>query len=195
MTATSSDRDRLDRLRDFYAQHGILPSYQAIADLLGYRSTSAAAAMVGRLSGEGFLEKGHGGRVCPGKRFFERPFAVGSVPAGLAVAAEDLGTNHRRIDELLVRHPSRSIMVRVEGESMVLAGLLDGDHVVVELNSPANIGDIVVAIVDGKATVKYLAHEKGQYYLRPGNPKFQDIWPEDGLQVLGLVVGSFRKMH
>jgi len=195
MSADRSDRDRLDQLRDYYARHKTLPSYQSMAQMLGYRSTSAVAAMVLRLSREGFLEKSEGGRVCPGQRFFERSFAIGSVAAGPGVAAEDLGVNSNRIDEMLVRHPSVSVMVPVEGDSMLEAGLLPGDYVVVERNAPTSVGDIIVAVVDGKTTVKYLALERGRYYLKPGNSNFQDIWPKGVLQVLGLVVGSFRKMH
>jgi repressor LexA len=100
------------------------------------------------------------------------------------------------IEDYLVDHPERTSFCRVKGDSMRDAGLLDGDMVVVEANSPTKPGDIVVAVVDNEITVKYLRIDKaGAWSLHPANSTvFYDvIVPTGSLEVLGVVVGSFRR--
>lgn len=188
------DARRLDRLKDYFAREGALPTYQGIAHELGYASTSPAAAFVNRQVASRFLKKSVGGRVIPGERFFERPLADARVPAGHPVDLDTSSNSSIDIDRRLIRHPSRTFVVQVEGDSMVDAGLLHGDFVVAERESHCRHRDVVVALVDGRATVKYLWDEKGRVFLRPANKAYQDIWPRDQLQIMGLVVGSFRKM-
>lgn len=130
----------------------------------------------------------------PGDRFFERPLSDAKVPAGLPVDLDDIGISAMDIDRQLVRFPSRTFVVQIEGESMIEAGLLDRDFVVAERESHCRHGDVVVALVDGRVTVKYLRDENGEVFLRPANKAYDDIRPKAELQILGLVVGSFRKM-
>lgn len=73
------------------------------------------------------------------------------------------------------------------------AGLLEGDTIVVVKGAPYKVNDIVVAIVDTEFTVRYLAHDKSGFYLKPGNKAYAPIQTKDHLDVFGLVVGSFRK--
>ena len=69
----------------------------------------------------------------------------------------------------------------------------DGDLVVVQKNAPTRVGDIVVAVVDGQVTVKHLRQQPdGRFYLQAANPAFADILPTGELEILGVVVGSFR---
>ena len=71
--------------------------------------------------------------------------------------------------------------------------VIDGDMVVVQKNAPTRVGDIVVAVVDGQVTVKYLRQQPdGRFYLQPANAAFADILPVGELEILGVVVGSFR---
>jgi repressor LexA len=75
---------------------------------------------------------------------------------------------------------------------MIDAGLLHGDKIVVKRGALSKVGDIVVAIVDGEFTVKYLAQDSYGFYLKPGNTEFEDIRPKEELQLFGRVTGSFR---
>ena len=84
-------------------------------------------------------------------------------------------------------------MLKVRGESMVEAGLLPGDTVIVKKEAPTDLGDIVVALVDREYTVKYLAKDKDGFYLKPGNKGYQNIRAKNDLQIFGLVIGAFRK--
>mgnify|MGYP006152331619 CR=1 FL=1 len=97
---------------------------------------------------------------------------------------------------LQVRHPERTVLCRVRGESMRDAGLLDGDMVVVERNRPTKSGDIVVALVDNEMTVKYLfpLAGPGGWVLKPAHPDYPDILARESLEVVGVVVGMFRQM-
>ncbi len=111
--------------------------------------------------------------------------------AGLPEPAEEVASE-LTIDEAPVQQPERTVLLRVRGDSMRDAGVLDGDTVVVEKGSPASSGDIVVAVVDGEYTVKYLTRGGGRFYLRAAHPDFADIRPRERLELYGLVVGSFR---
>jgi len=186
------DTEYLGKLQDYYAQHRVLPSFAAVAKLVGLKSTSAVAAMVARMKGAELLEQGQDRRLQPGKRFFEREI-TDSVQAGSPQPANDVSGHVMSVDECLIQSPSRTVMLTVKGDSMIDAGLMPGDTVIVEKNAPATPGDIVVAIVDTEYTVKYLAQDADGFYLEPGNAEYPPIRAKESLELFGVVVGSFRK--
>src|SRR3990170_5080043 len=143
----SNDGQYLAKLQDYYAWHRVLPSYSAIGKLIGLASKASVADMVLRLKAESFLESAPGKRLKPGRRFFERPFAE-SVRAGIPSPVADLAPDIVTIDEYLVARPSKTVLIRVKGDSMIDVGIHPDDIVVVEKRTSANVGDIVVAIVD-----------------------------------------------
>lgn len=186
------DPEYLAKLRDYYAEHRVLPSFSGIANLVGLSSTSAVAAFVKRMKGGGYLDSTADRRLQPGKRFFEREI-VDVVRAGSPEPANDVVARILEIDAFLIDNPSRTILLTVIGDSMVDAGLMPGDTVIVKKGAPAKPGDIVVAIVDNDFTVKYLAEDRRGFYLEPGNKAHEPIRAKDHLEIFGLVVGSFRK--
>lgn len=186
------DTEYLGKLQDYYSVHRVLPSFASVAKLVGLKSTSAVAAMVNRMAKEGFLDQAPDRRLQPGKRFFEREIAD-RVRAGTPQPANDVISQVVSVDEYLIRSPSRTVMLTVNGDSMNDAGLMHGDTVIVEKNAPAKLGDIVVAIVDNEYTVKYLAHDKSGFYLKPGNEAYPLIRANESLDLFGIVVGAFRK--
>lgn len=188
----ADDGQYLAILQDYYAKHRVLPSYASIGALAGLRSKASVAEMLTRLKSAGFLESSPDRRLKPGKRFFERPVAE-SVRAGPPYPAAEGAPEALTIDEYLVPHPSRSVLITVKGDSMIDAGIHPGDVVVVEKKTTANIGDIVVAIIDNAFTLKRLDREKGSVVLRPGNKAYPVIRPKDGAEIFGVVVGLFRK--
>jgi len=185
------DAEYLQKLQDYYARHQVFPSYAAIAKIVGLKSTSSVAALLDRLKGEGHLEASER-RLRPGARFFERPLVPARVAAGLPAMAFDAPPEGLAIDAHLVERPSRTFLVNIKGDSMIDAGLMPGDTIVVERGNAANAGDIVVAMVDGAYTVKRLAREHGKFVLRPENKAYPVLRPEP-LEIVGIVVGSFRK--
>lgn len=188
----ADDGQYLARLRDYYARHRVLPSYASIGALVGLSSKASVAQMVSRLKAAGYLESAPDRRLKPGRRFFERPIAE-SVRAGQPHPAAETASEALTIDEYLVPHPSRSVLVTVKGDSMTDAGIRPGDVVVVERKTTANVGDIVVAIVDNEFTLKRLDREKGRIVLRPENKAYPTIRPKDHTEIFGVVVGLFRK--
>ena len=193
-TRMSNDRSYLALLQDYYAQHRVLPSYASIGQLLGLKSKSSVAALVARLKLAGFIDSTPDKRLAPTKRFFERPLAEAPVLAGMPSAVDDAHGDALTIDDYLIEHPSQTVLVRVKGDSMQDAGILDGDLVVVEKTAAAKRGDIVIAIVDGQFTLKRLDLERGQFVLKPENKAYPVIRPEGALEVFGVMVGLVRKL-
>lgn len=191
-TMENQDDKYLGKLRDYYSEHGVIPPYSTMMSLLGLRSKSPVAALVARLKLAGFLEFTPDKRLKPGSRFFERPI-YDSVRAGLPSPATGDSHDMLTIDGFLVAHPSRTVLVTVKGDSMIDAGILPDDTVVVEKRHAANVGDLVVAIVDNEFTLKTLDREKGEYVLKPANPAYPVIRPKGDMEIFGVVVGQFRK--
>lgn len=188
----ADDGQYLAKLRDYYARHRVLPSYSRIGTLVGLSSKASVAEMVMRLKAEGFLESSPDRRLKPGPRFFDRPVAE-SVQAGAPAPAADSVQEGLSIDGHLVSNPSKTVLVKVKGDSMIDAGILDGDTVVVEKRFSANVGDLVVAIIDNEFTLKRYDREQGRVVLRPENKAYPVIRPTGEAEIFGVVVGLFRK--
>ena len=190
----SNDRSYLAALQEYYAQHRALPSYASIGQLLGLRSKSSVAALVARLKLAGYLDTTPDRRLAPTKRFFERPLAESPVQAGMPNPVEDAHGDAVTIDDYLIERPSQTVLIRVRGDSMIDAGILEGDLVVVEKTTTAKRGDRVVAIVDGQFTLKRLDLERGRFILVPENKAYPVIRPEGVLEIFGVMVGLVRKL-
>jgi len=147
--------------------------------------------MLARLKADRYLKSTPDKRLKPGPRFFERDVAE-SVRAGTPTGVPDPVLDTLTIDAHLISQPSKTVLVKVKGDSMLEAGILDGDTVVVEKRASANVGDIVVAIIENEFTLKRLAREKGRLILRPENKAHPIIRPKEDLEIFGVVVGQFR---
>jgi len=189
-----SDTKHLNALRTYWRDHKAFPSMTKLAQILGLASSGGVFKAVGRLVDAGYLERLEG-RIAPTRAFFFLP-VMGSVRAGLPQAEDQSsGSEFVGVEDYLIRHPERTIYCRVKGDSMRDAAICDGDMVVVERNRPTKAGDIVVALVDNELTVKYLYPLKGSsgWVLKPANPDYPDIVAQQSLEVLGVVVGVFRR--
>lgn len=120
---------------------------------------------------------------------------VFAIPAGFPSPAADYIEDGIDLNEYLVRHASSSFLFRVKGDSMLYAGILDGDRVVVDRSITAQHDHIIVAVVDGEYTLKRLFNRHGRVELRPENPAYKPIClaPDTELQVWGVVVGVARR--
>lgn len=187
-----SDERYLAALRTYWKHNQTFPTMAKLCDVVGLSSTSSVFALIKRLADAGFLERVDG-RIAPTRKFFARPL-LGSVRAGQPQPESQEEPELLGIDDYLIDDPNRTILCRVRGDSMKDAALIEGDLVVVERNAPAKPGDIVVAVVDGELTVKYLrTTRKGDFFLEPANPDYKAIYPTGSLEILGVVIGSFRK--
>lgn len=188
------DEAHLSALRTYYRQNKAFPSMARLRNVVGMSSTSSVFALVGRLTAAGFLERVDG-RVAPTSRFFARPL-LGRVRAGLPQAGDQSRPEHLTLDDYLIDQPNRTSLHRVRGDSMQGRGIVDGDLLAVEHDSPAAPGDIVVAIVDGEITVKTLRRDnRGKFYLEAAHPDFPEIRPRLSLELLGVVVSLARRIR
>ncbi len=191
MSGIESDANYLAQLQSYYWTYRSLPAMARMAKLLGLASTSTVFELVQRFKQQGFLMQGADRRLAPGERFFAQLSSDWRCEAGhrdvLGVLAADTVT----IDEALVRHPGRTVLLRVRGHSMRNAGILDGDTVVVERHSVLATGDLVVGIVDGaytfmpNASQEPFSHNGADASSMPNEPR-------EPYEVCGVVVGVFR---
>jgi repressor LexA len=187
------DGEYLAKLQDYYADWKNIPSYAKLCEVFGIASKSWVKAVLTRLSAAGFIERTPDGAWIPTRQFFARPLAESSVQAGMPVSVTETQGEHFIIDEMLIDTPSETTLIPVRGDSMVEAGIHDGDVAVVEKRNLANVGDIVVAIVDNEFTLKTLDRERGKYILRPANPAYPIIRPQGTLEIYGVLIGLIRK--
>lgn len=183
--------DTLRRLRRFYQQHKRPPSYEEIRDLFQYKSKNAAFWLVNQLVKKGLVEKDKKGKLLLDSLMGVR--LLGSVQAGFPSPAEEELLDTLSLDEYLVRHPEQSFLVKVTGDSMVDAGIHEGDLVLVERGRQPKNNDIVIAQVDGSWTMKYYEKSAKGVRLVAANPKYQPIKPADELTVGGIVVAVIRR--
>lgn len=182
----------LRKLQDYYARHRDIPSISALSLIMGAQESSIKSSL-SILAAEGLLQ-GKPDRYEPSDRFFESGLASDAVPAGVpARIAADGAKDSINIHSYLVRHPSQTIMIPVRGDSMVDAGICDGDIAIVEVGRAGMVGDIVVAKVDGDFTLKRLAKKGSKMVLRPENKLYSDIIPATELEIQGVVIGIVRK--
>ena len=187
------DPTYLEKLQDYYSEHKVIPSYSVLATLWGISAKSWVSECVRRFEEAGYLDWTPDKQLKPGSRFFERRLADSTVQAGLPNPAISEGYDLITIDDYLVRLPSKTSLVRVKGDSMIDAGIREGDLLVVEQQPNANVGEIVVAIVDNEFTVKYLEREQGAFVLKPANKAYPVIRPRGRLEIFGVMAGLVRR--
>ena len=126
----------------------------------------------------------------------ERPLLSSKVAAGFPSPADDYVEMQLDLNEYLVERPAATYHVQVSGDSMIEAGIMDGDILVVDRSVEATHNAIVVAIVDGEPTVKRLYRQNSQIQLCPDNPAYpiMRISSEQSLQIWGVVTGVVRKL-
>ncbi len=191
MPRQPDDNIYLSRLQDYYARWRSLPAYGPLRSVLRLSSRDGVAKVLERLRSAGYLDRTPDQRWTPTARFFERPLADTPVPAGLPTPTGDSG-EACSIDAWLVRHPSQTTLIPITGDSMIDAGIYEGDLAVVERDLPARSGDLVIAVVNNELTLKTLLMENDIPILQPANPHYPVIRPGPHLHIFGVVVGLIR---
>ena len=178
---------------------GYPPSVREIGDAVGLKSTSTVHGHLVRLEKKGLLHrdsmKPRAMEITNDPAFSRSNTTsvplVGRVTAGVPILAEENIEDFFTIpDEML--GDGEHFALWVKGESMINAGILDGDYVIVRKQPDANNGDIVVALIDDEATVKRFYKENGHFRLQPENPTMEPILV-DHVATLGKVVMLYRK--
>lgn len=179
------------KIRAFLRKNGRMPSYREVMAVTGLRSTGSVAKLVRRLQAAGLVRTDRTGRLLPGKPPAFR--ILGNIAAGFPVPSEEELADTMSLDEFLVESPEATFLLRVSGDSMIDAGIVPGDLLVVDRSATPREGQIVVAEVDREWTVKYLRKKNGQFYLQAANKKYGDIVAFDELQISAVVKGVVRK--
>jgi len=188
-------RDRRDRITDFIRQytreHGYAPSVREIGAAVGIRSTRAVKYHLDVLVEQGVIERtaGRARGLKTSARLDSLPL-VGRIAAGAPLLAVENIESHVSLSRF-----QDCFLLRVQGESMSGAGIMDGDMVIVRRQPEAHNGDIVVALLGDEATVKRFDRKGDRVTLLPENPDFKPIYVDRDLedfQVVGVVVGLLR---
>ena len=211
---TQRQQEIYEYVTGYVDSHGYPPTVREIGDAVGLASPSTVHAHLANLERAGFLRRdptkpralelvgreriqpdvahvGEAGRV----RVLP---LVGQIAAGGPLLAEQNVEDHLAVPEPLSTGTGEEFLLRVRGESMIEAGIMDGDYVVVRRQETARNGEIVVALAGNdeaadEATVKRFFREDGRIRLQPENAALEPLYPEH-VRVLGRVVGVFRSV-
>jgi SOS regulatory protein LexA len=183
---------RFSRIKIFYLRHHRMPSYQELLKLFGVKSKNAAYKIVGKMIDKHLLTKDIHGHLIPSKYFREVPI-LGLVEAGFPSPAEEELGDTMSIDEYLIDNKDATYLLKVKGDSMIDAGIMPGDMVLVERGGTPKSGDIVIAEVDKEWTMKYFRKRGSKVYLEAANKKYKPIHPKEELNISAIVKSVIRK--
>lgn len=216
---TSTQLKALSFIRATMESTGSAPTLREICQFMGYSAVGSAQDLISALRRKGFLEEPSkqaaraivptvAGRDLTGdnQRDEDDPFTIslpclGAVPAGNPIEAiEDrVGTLRMSTSMLPKPTPPRASLfaLKAKGESMIGAGIIDGDWLVVASQQTAPTNSIVVARLEGEATVKRLMKDRSRgWYLKPENPSFKPVFAEDrSFEIIGRVIALQRSFQ
>ena len=179
-------------LREFFLNQHRLPGYNEMLQLFGYRSKNAVHGLLRKLEAHGDITIS-GGKIALTSMHPHSIRLLGSVQAGFPSPAEEELLDTMSLDEFLVERPEATFMLKVTGDSMTDAGIQPGDLVLVEKGTPPRNNDIVIAQVDGEWTMKYFVKDRKGVRLEPANKKYKTIYPEQSMEIGGIVRTVIRK--
>ncbi|MGB7604420.1 MAG: transcriptional repressor LexA [Lutisporaceae bacterium] len=194
--------DILTYIKNEIYKKGYPPSVREICDAVELKSTSTVHGHLERLEKKGFIRRDptkpraievldSNSGISFRREMVELP-VVGKVAAGVPILAEENIEDTFPVPIEFIGNSS-AFMLIVKGDSMINAGIFDGDYVIVRQQSIAKNGDIVVALINDEATVKTYYKEKDYFRLQPENPYLMPIITKE-LSILGKVIGVFRSI-
>lgn len=185
--------DKIRLLRRFWRQERRAPTYAEMLGLFGYRSKNAVFGLLRKLEEAGYVAKDANGRIALLDKLTGTVRVLGSIAAGFPTQEEQQEADAVTLDEYLVKNPDHTFMLTVRGDSMIDAGILPGDIVLVEKGPRPNQHDIVVACVDDEWTLKYYVRDNAGVRLEPANRKYKFIRPQQSLEIGGVVRAVIRR--
>ncbi len=197
---TAKQQEILDYIKKEILSKGYPPAVREICEAVHLKSTSSVHSHLETLEKNGFIRrdptKPRAIEICDDNFQMVRCDMVslpviGNVAAGLPILAEENVANYFPVPADLVPTGEPSFILKVRGESMINAGIFDGDQIFVQSCKEANNGQMVVALIDDSATVKTFFREDGHIRLQPENDTMEPIIVDD-CQIIGPVFGVFR---
>ncbi len=185
--------EKIRILRHFWRQEHRAPTYAEMLELFDYQSRNSVFGLLRKLEEAGYVAKDANGRLALLPRLTGSVRLLGSIAAGFPAPEEEQAADATTLDEFLVRNPDRTYLLTVRGDSMIDAGILPGDIVLVEKGPRPAPRDIVVACVDDEWTLKYYVRDRAGVRLEPANRKYRFIRPRQSLEIGGVVRAVIRK--
>ncbi|SEF42277.1 repressor LexA [Eubacterium ruminantium] len=190
----------LNFIKESIINKGYPPTVRDICTAVGLSSTSSVHAHLNTLEEKGYIRRDptkpraieildDDGFNLAHRELVNVP-VIGNVAAGQPILAEENITEYFPIPPEYLTN-NQTFMLKVKGDSMINAGILYGDTIIVEQTNYAKNGDIVVALIEDSATVKTYYKENGHYRLQPENDTMEPIIVDD-LKIIGKVIGLFR---
>ncbi len=201
-TPTQKQLEILSFIKDYTLKKGFPPSVREICEAVDLRSTSSVHAHLKSLERLGLISRDNlksrtieilDEEFSPTRRELANIPMVGQVAAGQPILAEENITDYFPIPVDYLPN-KETFMLKVKGDSMINAGIFNGDNLLIECCSSASNGEIVVAMVEDGATVKRFYKEDGHYRLQPENDTMDPIIVNE-VAILGKVIGLFRMMR
>ncbi len=196
---TARQREVLDFIARWVDEKGFPPTLQEIAEKFRLSSVNAVRDHLRALERKGYLRRRAGASrsltLEPAARVPAGHPIVGTVPAGTPVLGEENFEGYLDLNEYFGRGEG-TFLLRVRGESMIGAGIHDGDIVAVQYRKDVGRGEIGVVFIDGEATVKRIFPEKGGWRLQPENPAMEPVHVRPGKEeftIAGKVIGVIRR--
>ena len=198
-TLNVQEKRVFDYLKEQIREKGYPPSIREICAALNFKSTSSVHQYIARLAEKGYIDKGdlktRAIKIVGDEPTISIPI-VGKVAAGEPILAQENIEDYFSIGESFFSQSdlkNETFVLKVQGESMINAGINNGDYIIVSKENTARNGQIVVAMIDGNAPVKTFYKEKDHVRLQPENDTMEPIIVKD-VQIVGKVVGLFRKI-
>jgi repressor LexA len=196
---TDRQRDVLHFIQREQREKGVTPSTREIQSHFRFASQTSVMQYIAALERKGFLQR-HANKaralITPIQkvRIHDVPI-YGQIPAGMATLAEQDVEGHVSLDahSANVSKNHGTFALRVRGDSMIGAHILDGDLVILEQRKEVHNGDIVAALIDGETTLKRYVVERGRPYLKAENPRYPNLIPARELKIQGVMVSLVRK--
>jgi len=196
---TDRQKDVLGFIQTEQRDKGITPSTREIQKHFGYASQTSVMQYLDALERKGFLDR-HARKaralITPVQKVRITDIPIyGQIPAGMAVLTEQTIEGHVSLDTRTVNasKDGRTFALRVRGDSMIDAHIMDGDIVILEDRKDVQSGDIVAALIDGETTLKRYVLDHGRPYLKAENPLYPNLVPARELRVQGVMVSLVRK--
>lgn len=184
--------ERKQKLLTYLRSFKEIPTYDEMVKLFGLKSKGSLHRYVQKFIEEGIVEKTATGKLIPTSKLYGLR-VLGNVQAGFPSAAEEEVADTMSLDEWLIDNPEASYVLTVNGDSMIDAGIMQGDMVIVDRTKQPSTGDIVVAQVDKEWTMKYFIRRGPKTFLRAANRRYPDIHPDQELKIGGVVSSVIRK--
>ncbi len=188
---TQKQKDFFETLKTHY-QLKALSSFEKMREIFGFKSKNSIKQYIEALKKEDLIiENENNLYINPNQ--FGAPLVLTSVKAGFAAIMDDKIEKRVSMDEVLEINSPSTFVFKVSGDSMCEIGILDGDYVIIKKTPNANIGDIVLAIVDNEFTLKTYKKDNTGVYLKPENQDYPIIRPKYSLTIFGVAIGITRR--